>query len=134
MQVNTYSDDTLIRAFREGVEDKKLLWTITYDVLPTFAHLRGIAQKHAEVEEFIKGRNSSLREVSRPARKKKPKKDGTNQIRADSENATCQAEAAPEPKISTGMFHQYIPLVAATKHVLNQISGRVCYGTHHRSR
>ena len=51
MQVNNCSDDTLIKAFREGVKDKKLLWAIAYDVSPTFAHLRGTVQKHAKAEE-----------------------------------------------------------------------------------
>ena len=54
IQVKNYSDDTLIQAYREGVKDKNLLWAIAYNVPPTFVHLRGIAQKHAEAEKYIK--------------------------------------------------------------------------------
>ncbi|GMN46246.1 hypothetical protein TIFTF001_015433 [Ficus carica] len=64
MQVKNGSDDTLIQAFREGVGEKKLLWTIAYDVPPTFVHLRGIVQKHAETKEYIRGWNSLLEETS----------------------------------------------------------------------
>ncbi|GMN63868.1 hypothetical protein TIFTF001_032957 [Ficus carica] len=100
-QVNNCSDDTLIHAFREGIKDKKLLWAITYDVPPTFAHLRGIAQKHAEVEDYIKGRNSLLGETSRPTGKNKPKKDGANQIIAKTKKTTYKAKAALGPKTPT---------------------------------
>ena len=65
-----------------------MLWAITYDVPLTFAHLREIAQKHAKVEEYIKGQNSLLGKMSRPTGKKKPKKDGANQIRAETEKTT----------------------------------------------
>ncbi|GMN47624.1 hypothetical protein TIFTF001_016801 [Ficus carica] len=124
MQVKNCSDETLIQAFREGVKDKKLLWAIAYDVPPTFAHLWGIAQKHAEAEEYIKGRNSTVGETSRPTRKSKPKKDGASQAEAAIEKATCKAEATPEPKTSAGRFRQYTPLVATVEHVMNQISRR----------
>ncbi|GMN26383.1 hypothetical protein TIFTF001_040844 [Ficus carica] len=102
IKVKNSSDDTLIQAFREGVGDKKLLWTIAYDVPPTFAHLMGITQKHAEAEEYIRRRNYSLGETLRLAGKKKPKKDGTNQIRADTKKATYKTKATPGPKTPVG--------------------------------
>ncbi|GMN42946.1 hypothetical protein TIFTF001_012145 [Ficus carica] len=43
VQVESCTDDTLIQAFREGVKDTRLVWTLAYDKPPTFAHLRGIA-------------------------------------------------------------------------------------------
>lgn len=55
MEVKSCEDSTLIEAFREGVQNKRLLWAITYDAPPSFAHMRGIAQKHADVEEYFKG-------------------------------------------------------------------------------
>ncbi|GMN52645.1 hypothetical protein TIFTF001_021795 [Ficus carica] len=66
-------EDGLVQAV--GVKDNKLLWAITYDVPPTFVHLRGIPQKHAEADEYIKGRNSLIRETLRLAGKNKSKKD-----------------------------------------------------------
>ncbi|GMN48602.1 hypothetical protein TIFTF001_017771 [Ficus carica] len=56
VRVKSCSDDTLIQAFREGIKDNRLVWTLTYDVPPTFAHLKGIAWKHAEADEYVKGR------------------------------------------------------------------------------
>lgn len=37
-QIKSCSDDTLIQVFREGVKDKRLVWTLAYDVPPTYAH------------------------------------------------------------------------------------------------
>ena len=75
MQVKNFSDDTFIQAFERESRTKKLLWLIAYDVPPNFANLRGIAQKHAEAEEYNKGWNSAIGETSCPAGKSKPKKD-----------------------------------------------------------
>ncbi|GMN57046.1 hypothetical protein TIFTF001_026149 [Ficus carica] len=54
--------------------------TIAYDVPPTFAHSIGIAQKHAEAEEYIRGRNYSLGETLRrrydPLGRKSPRRTG----------------------------------------------------------
>ncbi|GMN19414.1 hypothetical protein TIFTF001_039816 [Ficus carica] len=58
VQIKSCSDDTLIQAFREGVKDRRLVWTLAYDVPPTFAHLRGIAWKHAEADEYVRGRGA----------------------------------------------------------------------------
>ncbi|GMN48644.1 hypothetical protein TIFTF001_017826 [Ficus carica] len=100
-QVKNCSNDTLMQAFREGVNEKNLLWAITYDAPPTFAHLRGIAQKYAEAEEYIYGRNSAIGEMWRPAAKNKPKKDRAGQTGVAIEKTTCKDKAASEPKTPT---------------------------------
>ncbi|GMN60545.1 hypothetical protein TIFTF001_029633 [Ficus carica] len=137
MQVKNCSDYTLIQAFREGFGDKKLLWTIAYDVPPTFAHLRGIAQKHAEAEEYIKGQNSSLGETSLPVGKKKPKKDGVDHIRASTEKATCKTEAIPGPKmapIERARSNHTLPQTSdwtnarGLEHIVHTIFGRMATG------
>ena len=64
VQIKSCSDDTLIQAFREGVKDRRLVWTLAYDMPPNFAHLRGIAWKHAETDESVKGRGLADREQS----------------------------------------------------------------------
>lgn len=74
MQVKSYSKDTLIQAFCEGIKNDKLIWAIAYDVPSTFAHLIGIAKKHANMEEYIKKRNSSAWEPSQPTGKNRKKK------------------------------------------------------------
>lgn len=78
IQVKNCSNDALIQAFREGVRDRRLLWAITYDAPSTFAHLRGIAQKHAKTEEYIRGWNLLPWEMSRSGEKKKPKMVGAD--------------------------------------------------------
>ena len=55
MQVENCTDDTLIQALREGIKDPRLVWTLAYDRPPTFAHLRGIAWRHAEADEYLRG-------------------------------------------------------------------------------
>ncbi|GMN37312.1 hypothetical protein TIFTF001_042608 [Ficus carica] len=94
VQIKSCSDDTLIQAFREGVKDMRLVWTLAYDVPPTFAHLRGIAWKHAEADEYVRGRDAR------------------------------RVEAPSGPRTPMARFHQYTPLVATVEHVLNQVSGR----------
>ncbi|GMN67226.1 hypothetical protein TIFTF001_036284 [Ficus carica] len=102
--------------------DKTIMQAIVYDVPPTFAHLRGIAQKHAEAEEYIKGRNFLIRETSQPTKKNKPKKDRVGQTGAATEKATCKVEAVSKPKTPARRFRQYTPMVATAEHVINQIS------------
>lgn len=63
----------------------------------TFVHLRGIAQKHAEVKEYIKERNSSIGEMLQPAGKKRHKKDEADQTRTTTEETTCKARVASGP-------------------------------------
>ena len=56
IQVESLPDDTLIEAFREGIKDTRLVWTVAYDRPPTFALLRGIAWRHAEADEYVRKR------------------------------------------------------------------------------
>ncbi|GMN52758.1 hypothetical protein TIFTF001_021899 [Ficus carica] len=70
VQVESCTDDTLIQAFREGVKDTRLVWTLAYDKPPTFAHLRGIAWRHAEADEYVRGRGLVAREQPRLPRRK----------------------------------------------------------------
>lgn len=83
-------------------------------------HLKVIAQKHAKAKKYIKGRNSSLGEMSQPTWKNKSKKKGVGQIGVATEKDTCKAE----PKTTVGRFRQYTPLVTIAEHMLNQIFGR----------
>ena len=70
VRVEGCSDDTMMEAFREGVKDTRLVWTLVYDRPPSFAHLRGIAWRHAEADEYVRGRGLSSREQARPPGKK----------------------------------------------------------------
>ncbi|GMN60403.1 hypothetical protein TIFTF001_029494 [Ficus carica] len=126
MQIKSCFDDTLIQAFWDGVKDKRLVWTIAYDVPSTFAHLRGIARKHAEADEYIRGRGLVCGEQSRlPERKLN--KDVVEPNRPEKGKAAPdvgRAEPTSGPKILVERFRQYTPLVTTAEHILNQISGR----------
>ena len=65
MQIKSCSDDTFVQGSRECVKDRRLVWTLAYDVPPTFAHLRGIARKHVEADEYIRRRGLIRGEQSR---------------------------------------------------------------------
>lgn len=56
MQVDNCTNDTLIQAFKEGIRDPRLVLTLTYDRPPTLMHMRGIAWRHAETDEYVQGR------------------------------------------------------------------------------
>ncbi|GMN26906.1 hypothetical protein TIFTF001_044053 [Ficus carica] len=122
MQIKSCSDDTLIQPFREGIKDKRLVWMLAYDVPSTFAHLGGIAGKHAEAYEYISGRGFIAREQSRPPGKKL-NKNIVDQSRLEKGKAVStdvgRAEAALGPMTWAGRFRQYTPLVATVEHVLN---------------
>ncbi|GMN66037.1 hypothetical protein TIFTF001_035104 [Ficus carica] len=94
--VESCTDDTLIQTFREGVKDTRLVWTLAYDKPPTFAHLRGIAWRHAEADEYVRGRGLEAREQPWLSGRKTP----------------------------AGRFCQYTPLVTTIERVLNQVSGQ----------
>ncbi|GMN69121.1 hypothetical protein TIFTF001_038183 [Ficus carica] len=49
--------ETLMQAFREGIKDARLVWTLAYDRPLTFAQLRGSAWRHAEADEYVRGRD-----------------------------------------------------------------------------
>ncbi|GMN70613.1 hypothetical protein TIFTF001_039653 [Ficus carica] len=97
--------------------------TLAYDVPPTFAHLRGIDWKHAEADEYVRGRSMAAREQSRfPGRKSD--KNQFDQNRPEKGKAVSidarSAEAPSSVRTSAGRFRQYTPLVATVEHVLNQ--------------
>ncbi|GMN54060.1 hypothetical protein TIFTF001_023183 [Ficus carica] len=56
VQVESCTNETLMQAFREGIKDARLVWTLAYDRPPTFAQLRGIAWRHTEADEYVRGR------------------------------------------------------------------------------
>ena len=62
VQVENCADDTLIQALQEGVKDTRLIWALAYDRPPTFVYLRGIAWRHVEADEYVKGRGLVARE------------------------------------------------------------------------
>ena len=55
VQVENCTDDTLTQALREGIKDPRLVWTMAYDRSTSFAHLRGIAWRHVEADEYVRG-------------------------------------------------------------------------------
>lgn len=128
MQIKSCSDNTLLQAFREGIKDMRLVWAITYKVLPTFAHLREITKKHAEADEYIRGWGLVPREQSR-LRGRKPNKNVIDQNLPKKGKAVStgvsRVGATPGPKTLVGRFRQYTPFVATAKNVPNQISDKV---------
>ncbi|GMN20414.1 hypothetical protein TIFTF001_043082 [Ficus carica] len=99
VQVESCTDETLMQAFREGIKDSRLVWTLAYDRPPTFAQLRGIAWRHAEADEYVRGHKGKAVVVDN---------SGSN----------------PNPRTPAGRFQQYTPLVTTIEHVLNQVTGR----------
>ncbi|GMN20847.1 hypothetical protein TIFTF001_043186 [Ficus carica] len=125
VQVESCTDETLMQAFREGIKDARLVWTLAYDRPPTFAQLRGIAWRHAEADEYVRGRGLASREHSRlPGRKSE--KNQTDQGRQDKGKAVVveRSGSNPSPRTPAGRFQQYTPLVTTIEHVLNQVTGR----------
>ncbi|GMN63958.1 hypothetical protein TIFTF001_033028 [Ficus carica] len=114
-----------MQAFREGIKDARLVWTLAYDRPPTFVQLRGIAWRHAEADEYVRGRGLASGEHSRlPGRKSE--KNQTDQDRQDKGKAVVvdKSGSNPSPRTPAGRFQQYTPLVTTIEHVLNQVTGR----------
>ncbi|GMN33787.1 hypothetical protein TIFTF001_048297 [Ficus carica] len=125
VHVESCTDDTLIQAFREGIKDAHLVWTLAYDRPPTFAQLRGIAWRYTEADEYIRGRGFASGEHSRlPGRKSE--KNQADQGRQDKGKAVVvdNSGSNPSPRTPVGRFQQYTPLVTTIEHVLNQVTGR----------
>ncbi|GMN33649.1 hypothetical protein TIFTF001_041936 [Ficus carica] len=123
--VESCTDETLMQAFREGIKDARLVWTLAYDRPPTFAQLRGIAWRHAEADEYVRGRGLVAGEHPRlPGRKSE--KNQADQGRQDKGKAVVvdKTGSNPSPKTPAGSFQQYTPLVTTIEHVLNQVTGR----------
>ncbi|GMN46340.1 hypothetical protein TIFTF001_015527 [Ficus carica] len=122
-QVESCTDDTLIQAFREGVKDTRLIWTLAYDKPPTFAHLRRIVWRHAETDEYVRGRGLVALEQPRlPGRKtdrNQPDQNRPEKGKAAVENTRTDFNSGP--RTLTGRFQQYTPSVTTIEHVLNQI-------------
>ncbi|GMN65242.1 hypothetical protein TIFTF001_034313 [Ficus carica] len=100
VQVEDCTDDTLTKALREGISDPRLVWTLAYDRPTSFTHLRGIVWRHAETDEYVRGRGLEDK--------------GKNPV------VEARAEADPIPRTPAGRFQQYTPLVTTIEHVLNQ--------------
>ena len=129
VQVENCSDDTLTQALREGVKDPRLVWTLAYDRPTSFAHLRGIAWRHAEADEYVRSRGLGAQDQDRPANRRteraRPRSPDQNR-RDKGKNPAVEthAEANRRPRTPARMFEQYTPLVTTIEHVLTQVSGR----------
>ncbi|GMN65312.1 hypothetical protein TIFTF001_034394 [Ficus carica] len=102
---------------------------LAYNVLPTFAHLRGIAWRHAESDEFVRGQGMAAQEQSRLPRRKSDKNQSDQNKQEKGKAVIIDAkrnEAHSGLRTSVGRFLQYTPLVTTVEHVLNQVSGRDC--------
>ncbi|GMN65573.1 hypothetical protein TIFTF001_034636 [Ficus carica] len=112
-------------AFREGIKDPRLVWTLAYDRPPTFAQLRGIAWRHAEADEYVRGRGLASGEQSRPPGRRS-EKNQIDQGRQDKGKAVVvdNSGSNPSPRTPAGRFQQYTSLVTTIEHVLNQVTGR----------
>ncbi|GMN47479.1 hypothetical protein TIFTF001_016657 [Ficus carica] len=116
VQTESCTDETLIQAFREGIQDPRLVWTLAYDRPPTFGQLRGIAWRHAEADEYVRGRGLEACVQTRlPGRKSD---------RGKAPATSSREEPRPNPKTPTGKFHQYTPLVTTVENVLYQVSNK----------
>ncbi|GMN22284.1 hypothetical protein TIFTF001_043490 [Ficus carica] len=125
VQVESCTDETLMQAFREGIKDPRLVWTLAYDRPPTFAQLRGIAWRHAEADEYVRGRGLASGEHSRlPGRKSE--NNQADHGRPDKGKAVVMDNSGsnPSPRTPAGRFQQYTPLVTTIEHVLKQVTGR----------
>ncbi|GMN47963.1 hypothetical protein TIFTF001_017147 [Ficus carica] len=125
VQVESCTDETLMQAFREGIKDACLVWTLAYDRPPTFAQLRGIAWRHVEAVEYVRGRGLVAGEHPRlPERKSE--KNQADQGRQDKGKVVVvdKTWSNPSPRTPAGRFQQYTPLVTTIEHVLNQVTGR----------
>ncbi|GMN40212.1 hypothetical protein TIFTF001_009433 [Ficus carica] len=125
VQVESCTDETLMQAFREGIKDARLVWTLAYDRPPTFAQLRGIAWRHAKADEYARGRGLVAGEHPRlPG--KKSEKNQADQGQRDKGKAVVvdKTGSDPSPRTPAGRFQQYTPLVTTIEYVLNQVTGR----------
>ncbi|GMN45070.1 hypothetical protein TIFTF001_014262 [Ficus carica] len=88
---------------------------------PTFGQLRGIAWKHAEADEYVRGRGLEAQVQTRlPGRK-----SDRNQLdRGKAPAASSRKEPRSSPKTPAGKFHQYTPLVTTVENVLYQVSSK----------
>ncbi|GMN21498.1 hypothetical protein TIFTF001_050140 [Ficus carica] len=129
VQVENCSDDTLAQALKEGVKDPRLVWTLAYDRTTSFAHLRGIAWRHAEADEYVRARGLEIPDHDRPTNRKSERGQprSSDQNRGDKGKNPArgaQVETNRSSRTPEGKFTQYTPLVTNIEHVLNQVSDR----------
>ncbi|GMN29028.1 hypothetical protein TIFTF001_044306 [Ficus carica] len=129
VQVENCSDDTLAQALKEGVKDPRLVWTLAYDRTTSFTHLRGIAWRHAEADEYVRARGLEIPDHDRPTSRKsergQPRSSDQNRgDRGKNPARGAQVETNRIPRAPEGKFTQYTPLVTNIEHVLNQVSDR----------
>ncbi|GMN28424.1 hypothetical protein TIFTF001_046235 [Ficus carica] len=121
VQAESCTDETLIQAFREGIQDPRLVWTLAYDRPPTFGQLRGIAWRHAEADEYVRRRGLEAQVQTRlPGRKS----DKNQSDRGKAPATSNREEPRSSPKTPAGKFHQYTPLVTTVENVLYQVSSK----------
>ncbi|GMN53227.1 hypothetical protein TIFTF001_022359 [Ficus carica] len=89
----------------------------------SFAHLRGIARRHAEADEYVRGRGLEVQDQDQPP-SRRSERGQNRQDKGKNPVVETRPEANPSPKTPTGRFRQYTPLVTTIEHVLNQVSGR----------
>ncbi|GMN22638.1 hypothetical protein TIFTF001_045683 [Ficus carica] len=103
VQVKNCTDDTLIQPLREGIKDTRLVWTLTYDRPTSFAHLRGIAWRHAEADEYIRGRGLEVQDQNQPP-SKRSERGQNRQDKGKNPVVETRAEANPSPRTPAGRF------------------------------
>ncbi|GMN30599.1 hypothetical protein TIFTF001_050672 [Ficus carica] len=125
VQVEDCTDDTLTQALKEGINDPRLVWTLAYDRPTSFTHLKGIAWRHAEADEYVRGRELEVQDQERPSNRRSERgqprnSDQNRQDKGKNPVVETRAEADPSPRTPAGRFRQYTPLVTTIEHVLNQ--------------
>ncbi|GMN62259.1 hypothetical protein TIFTF001_031341 [Ficus carica] len=122
VQAESCTDETLIQDFREGIQDPRLVWTLAYDSPPTFAQLRGIAWRHAEADEYVRGRGLEAQvQTQLPGRKS----DRNQSDRGKAPATSSREEPRSSPKTPAGKFHQYTPLVTTVENILYQLQDQI---------
>ncbi|GMN54122.1 hypothetical protein TIFTF001_023251 [Ficus carica] len=114
---------------KEGINDPCFVWTLAYDRPTSFTHLRRIAWRHTEADEYVRGRGLEVQDQERPSNRRSERgqprnSDQNRQDKGKNPVVETRAEADPSPRTPAGKFRQYTPLVTTIEHVLNQVSGR----------
>ncbi|GMN49655.1 hypothetical protein TIFTF001_018818 [Ficus carica] len=110
-------------ARREGIKDTRLVWTLAYDRPTSFAHLRGIAWRHTEADEYVRGRGLEVQDQDQPL-SRRSERGQNRQDKGKNPVVETHAEANSSLRTPAGRFRQYTPLVTTIEHVLNQVSVR----------
>ncbi|GMN66700.1 hypothetical protein TIFTF001_035760 [Ficus carica] len=105
VQAESCTDETLIQAFREGIQDPRLVWTLAYDRPSTFSQLRGIAWRHAEADEYVE--DEGWRPKYRPGF---PEGSRTETSRTEGRILRQAAGRNPDPVSSKGLLRDPRPI------------------------